>query len=178
MKNRLLSAICTSALLLTAFAASAGNITVPEGADVRLRMLENVSSANATAGQRFNLELEDDIKVDGVVVVPRGAKAVGTVVNTRKKGFMGKGGELNVTLDYVTVGEQRVRLRSAMAREGNDKVGTAVALTVLFGPIGLLKRGHDVELNAGLVMNAFVDEATQVTVAEGGAAATTAAEGQ
>lgn len=136
--------------------------TIPEGTDVRLRLLDKLSSATATEGQRFNLELEDDISIKGEVVVPRGAKAVGTVVSSKKKGFMGKGGELNVMLDYVLHKDQRIRLRATNAREGNDKVGTAVTLTVLFGPLGLLKRGHDVEINPGTVMNAFVDQSSDV----------------
>ena len=41
-------------------------------------------------------------------------------------------------------------------------LGAAVALTVLFGPLGLLKRGHDVEMNPGTVITAFVDQTTEV----------------
>lgn len=150
------------AVMPQAFAG--GLVKVTEGTEVRLRMIEKLSSSTATEGQRFNLELEDDIQVDGKTVVPRGAKAVGTVMSAKKKGFMGKGGELNVMLDYVLFNDQRIRLRSAGSHEGNDKVGTAVTLTVLFGPLGLLKRGHDVEMNPGTVITAFVDESTEVAM--------------
>ncbi len=142
----------------TTFASVAGPVTIPEGTEVKLRMLESLTSATATEGQRFTLELDDDIRINGTVVVPRGAKAVGTVMKAKKKGFMGKGGELNITLDYITVGDDRIRLRAAQGKEGQDKVGTTVVLTVLFGPLGLLKRGHDVEVNSGMVMTAFVDQ--------------------
>ena len=83
-------------------------------------------------------------------------------MSAKKKGYMGKGGELNVMLDYMLVNDQRIRLRSAAAREGNDKMGATVALTVLSGPLGLLKRGHDVEMNPGNVITAFVDQTTEV----------------
>jgi hypothetical protein len=148
-------ALATAMLAVTTFASAA---TVPEGTEVKLRMLDSLSSGTAVEGQRFNLELDDDIRIDGNVVVPRGAKAVGTVTHAKKKGFMGKGGELNVTLDYVTVGEDRIRLRAAEGKEGEDKVGTTVVLTVLFGPLGLLKRGHNVDVNAGTVLTAYVDQ--------------------
>ncbi len=151
-------------LMLSGGAIAAEAVKIPEGTDVRLRLLEKLSSATATEGQRFNLELEEPIQIDGRTVVPAGAKAVGTVLAARKKGFMGKGGELNVMLDYVLVNEQRIRLRSAGSREGNDKVGTAVALTVLFGPLGLLKRGHEVEVNPGTIMTAYVDQTAEVSV--------------
>jgi hypothetical protein len=154
-----------AALLGTsALAAAAGRVTIPEGTEVRLRLVDKLVSGTATEGQRFNLELDEPLSVDGQVVVPAGAKAVGTVVTSKKKGFMGKGGELNVLIDYMIVNDQRVRLRAAKSSEGNDKVGATVALTVLFGPLGLLKRGHNIELNPGQVIPAYVDQSTQVTL--------------
>ena len=163
MKNSRLIAFALAAAMLafTTLVSAAGTRVVPEGTEVRLRMLEGLSSATAIEGQRFTMELDDDIRIDGNVVVRRGAKAVGTVVHAKKKGFMGKGGELNITLDYISVGEDRIRLRAAQGKEGQDKVGTTVVLTVLFGPLGLLKRGHDIEVNPGMVMTAFVDQTTR-----------------
>lgn len=73
-----------------------------------------------------------------VVVVKAGAKATGTVTNAKKAGMMGKAGELNMRLEHLKAGDQRVRLRGSKGKEGEGKVGTAVALTVLFGPIGLI----------------------------------------
>lgn len=162
-------AICV-ALLSCTFVSGVSHAGEPikliEGTSVNLQFVEKVSSANATEGQRFNLILDDDLRVDGVVVVPHGAKAVGTVVNARKRGFMGRAGELNVQVNYLLVGEQRIPLRASSGREGDAKVGATVALTVLFGPIGLLKRGKDVEINPGTVIPAFVD---QTTILEGSA---------
>jgi hypothetical protein len=153
------------------FAAPAFATRLPEGADVKLRMVDKVTSASATEGQRFNLELEEDVLVDGVVVVPRGAKAVGTVVNARKRGHMGKAGALNVLVDYLIVGEQHVPLRASAGREDGGKVGAASALTALFGPIALLTRGRDVELNPGTIVAAQVDQAIEVPLATAAGAA-------
>jgi hypothetical protein len=75
---------------------------------------------------------------------------------------VGKAGELNVQLDYVLVGEQHVRIRAASGKEGDSKVGPAVALTVLFGPLGLLKRGKDVEMNPGTMFSGYVDETVTI----------------
>ena len=35
------------------------------------------------------------------------------------------------------------------------KVGTSVALTVLFGPLGLIKHGKNVEVKAGTALTGF-----------------------
>ena len=135
---------------------------LPEGTDVRLQVTDKLSSATATEGQRFNLVLDEDVQVGGVVVVPRGAKAVGTVISAHKRGHMGKAGELNVQINYLLVGEQRVPLRASSGRSGDSKVGATVALTVLFGPLGLLKRGKEVEIAPGIVLTAQVDQTTVI----------------
>lgn len=163
--NSWMKGLALAGLLALSVTAAGGNtVTVPEGTEVRLRLLDKLVSGTATEGQRFNLELDEPLTVNGRVVVPAGAKAVGTVVASKKKGFMGKGGELNVMVDYMLVNDQRVRLRAAKSSEGNDKVGATVALTVLFGPLGLLKRGHNIELNPGQIIPAYVDQSTQVAL--------------
>ena len=139
-------------------------VTVSEGTEVKMRLLENLSSNNAVIGQKFNLDLDQEVRLNSQVIIPRGTKALGTVVSARKKGFMGRAGELNIKIDYLLLGDQRVALRSTTASEGKSKVGTTVALTVLFGPIGLLKRGKDVEINSGTILSAFIDQTVQIPV--------------
>ena len=156
-------ALLASFLLVASFATLAKSIRIPEGTEVRLQATEKISSATAIEGQRFNLTLDEDVKVGNVVVVSRGAKAVGTVISSHKRGRMGKAGDLNIQINYLLVGEQRVPLRASSGREGDSKVGATVALTVLFGPLGLLKRGKDVELNPGIVLTAQVDQTTVVS---------------
>ena len=72
--------------------------------------------------------------------------------------MMGKGGELNVRLEYLRVGTTKVRLRGTKGKEGDSKTGTAVALTVLFGPIGLIKHGKEIVVKEGAPLAAFVDD--------------------
>ena len=61
-------------------------------------------------------------------------------------------------LEYMKVGDSRVRLRGNKGKEGADKTGTAVALTILFGPLGLIKHGKNVEVKSGAPLKVFVDE--------------------
>jgi len=72
--------------------------------------------------------------------------------------MMGKPGELSVQLQYLVVGGNHVHLRGTKGREGESKTGTTVALTVLFGPIGLIKHGKNVEIPAGTPLTAYVDQ--------------------
>jgi hypothetical protein len=83
---------------------------------------------------------------------------LGTITNAKKAGMMGKGGELNLRLEYLVVSDSRMRMRGTKGREGDGKVGATVALVVLFGPIGLIKHGKNVEIKAGAPLVAYVDQ--------------------
>ena len=125
---------------------------------MKLKFAQDLSSKTATDDDPVNLVLDEDLKVGDVTVAKAGAKALGTVTHAKKAGMMGKGGELNLRLEYLLVGDSRMRLRGTKGKEGEGKVGTAVALTVLFGPIGLIKHGKNVEVKQGTPLLAYVDQ--------------------
>lgn len=137
---------------------SASKVTLKEGTEVKLKFADNLSSKTANEGDPVNLILDEDIKVGDVVVAKAGCKAVGTVTNAKKAGMMGKAGELNMRLEHLKVDDNRVKLRGSKGKEGAGKEGTAVALTVLFGPIGLIKHGKNVDVKAGTPLTAYVDD--------------------
>ena len=138
--------------------AAKGKVLLKEGSEVKLKFADDLSSKTATEGDPVNLILDEDIKVGGVVVAKAGCKAVGTITNAKKAGMMGRAGELNMRLEHLKVGDDRVKLRGSKGKEGQGKEGTAVALTVLFGPIGLIKHGKNVEVKAGTPLTAYVDD--------------------
>jgi len=133
-------------------------LVLKEGTDVKLKFAQDLSSKTAADDDPVNLVLDEDLKVGDVTVCKAGAKALGTVTHAKKAGMMGKGGELNLRLEYLLVGDTRMRLRGTKGKEGEGKVGAAVALTVLFGPIGLIKHGKNVEVKQGTPLLAYVDQ--------------------
>jgi hypothetical protein len=102
--------------------------------------------------------LDDDLKVGESIVVSKGAHAVATVSNAKKAGMMGRPGELSVQIQYFVSGSTHVRIRGTKGRQGNSKTGATVALTVIFGPIGLIKHGKNVEVPAGTPFTAYVEQ--------------------
>jgi hypothetical protein len=70
--------------------------------------------------------------------------------------MMGKAGELNIRLDYLKTGDDKIRLRGTKGKEGESGVTGTVVLTVLFGPIGLIKHGKNVEIKQDQALHAFV----------------------
>ena len=61
-------------------------------------------------------------------------------------------------LQYLIAGNNHVRLRGTKGKEGESKTGATVALTVIFGPIGLIKHGKDVDIPAGTPLTAYIDQ--------------------
>ena len=118
----------------------------------------DLSSKTAVDDDPVNLTLAEDLKVGDVVVARKGAAALGTVSNVHKSGALGKPGDLSIRLEYVKAGDERVKIRGTKGKEGEGKVGATVALTVLLGPVGLLKHGKNVEIAQGTPVTAFVDQ--------------------
>lgn len=137
-------------------------LTLKEGADVSLKFAQDVNSKTANDDDPVALVLDQDIKIGDMVVVKAGAKAVGTITHAKKAGMLGKAGELNMRLDYLITDSGRLRLRGTKGKEGEGKVGATVALTVLFGPIGLIKHGKNVEIKQGTPLLVFTDENYEV----------------
>lgn len=135
-----------------------GKYKLREGEDVSLQFAQDLSSKTAAEGDPVALTLADDLKVNGIVVAKAGSKALGEVSKAEKSGMMGKAGELSIRLNYLKVGESKIRLRGTKGKEGESGVTGAVVLTVLFGPIGLIKHGKNVEIKQGQALHAYVSE--------------------
>ena len=82
----------------------------------------------------------------------------GEVTKAEKNGMMGKAGQLNIRLDYVKTGNDKIRLRGTKGKEGASGTTGAVVLTVLFGPLGLIHHGSNVEIKKGQAIHAFVSD--------------------
>jgi hypothetical protein len=129
-----------------------------DSTEVSLKFAADLNSKTAHEGDPVEFLLDNDIKVGEIVVVAKGSHAVATVSTAKKAGMMGKPGDLSVQLQYLVAGSNRVHLRGTKGKEGESKTGTTVALTVLFGPIGLIKHGKNVDLPAGTPLTAYVDQ--------------------
>jgi len=139
-------------------ACGANGCLLREGTQVELKFANALSSKTAHIGDSVEFQLDDDLKVGDAIVVPKGAHAVATVSDAKKSGMMGRPGELSVQIQYLLVGGNHVRIRGTQGREGDSRTGAAVALTVIFGPIGLIKHGKNIVIPAGTPLTAYVDQ--------------------
>lgn len=93
------------------------------GTEIRLETLRELNSNDSKVSDRFDLEVTEDVKLNGKTVIPAGTRGVGEVVVAKRKGMWGKSGKLETRLLYLEVGEQRIRIAGAAGDKG--KTGTA-----------------------------------------------------
>lgn len=141
-------------------------VEIPDGAEIAVVTTETISSKTATEGDPVTFKVDEDFKVNGIVVITKGTLVKGYVSNAEKNGHFGKAGKLNIRIESTkTVDAQTIKLRASKGKEGEGKTGTTVALVVLFGPLGFLKHGKNAEIKEGTKIKVFTDEAKTVQVA-------------
>jgi hypothetical protein len=136
-----------------------------DGTPVRLRLARNLSSADAKAGETIDFEVLDDVTLDHLMVIPRGAVAIGTVTSAEAKRRMGRGGKLDVTLDFVRLANgQKAALRGVKESKGGGHVGAmtgAIVATSLVvwpaAPFFLFMHGKDTVIPKGTEIPAYID---------------------
>ena len=140
-------------------------VVLPDGTEFEVVTTEEISGKVAVEGDPLTFKVEDDVKVNGQVVIAEGTVVKGTVANAKKSGRLGKGGQLGIRVESTTaVDGQKVKLRASKASEGGDKTGTVIALSVLLSPLFFLKRGKDAKIKAGTKIRVYTDEAKSIQV--------------
>lgn len=138
-------------------------LVIPDGTEFTVVTTEEISSKTATEGDPISFKVDEDVKINGQTVIAKDSLVKGTVASAKKSGFFGRGGNLGIRIESaMTVDGQKLKLRSAKGKEGGDKTGTTVALVVLFGPLGFLKKGKQAIIKPGTQIKVFTDEEKKV----------------
>ncbi len=139
-----------------------------DGTPVKLRIARNMSSADAKTGETVDFEVVEEVKVGEILVVPKGGIAIGTVTLAKPKGMMGKGGKLDLNIDYVRlVNGDKAALRAVKENKGGSTTaamtGAIVASAILFfpaAPFFLFMKGKDIRIPKGTEFTAYVNGET------------------
>jgi hypothetical protein len=138
------------------------NMVLPEGTVVKLKLLHTLNSKTVVLDDPLNFSVAEDVVVGGKSVVKAGSPAIGRVRQAKRASTMGRGAELGLEMQYMKAGRIRVPLRGSAVRQGEDKTGETVALTVLFGLSGLMKHGSEIAVREGSLFTAYVNHDTNV----------------
>lgn len=140
-------------------------VILPDGTEFDIVTVDEISSKTATEGDQLTFKVFEDLKIGGVTVISKDSIVKGTVSNAEHSGHMGKSGKLGIRVDSTTaVDGQKVRLRATKGKQGDDKTGSVIALSLFISPLFLLKHGKDAKIKPGTKIKVFTDEEAKVKI--------------
>jgi uncharacterized protein DUF2846 len=133
-------------------------IVVAEGTPINVTVAKEVTSKEAKPNDAVDFTVAEDLVINGQVVVRKGTPAVGSVINAEKGGYMGKSGKLAVQVESTTTSDgQKLKLRAAKGREGDDKTNSTMALSMISAAF-LFRKGGEAKIAPGTVVTVYVAE--------------------
>ncbi len=138
--------------------------TLLDGTPLKLRLTQTITSHDAKVGEEVPFEVIEDVAVDGVPVIAKGATAMGTVTEALPARRMGRAGKLNINISYVRLRDnEKAMLRAVKDAQGKGHVGAMtgaiVATSIVFfpaAPLFLFMHGKNITIPQGTVITAFV----------------------
>jgi hypothetical protein len=149
--------------------AAAADAPAPRGflledaTPVHLVFSQTVSSATAQTGDTIELEVVDDVTVDGLLIIPHGSTAWATVTDAEHKRHLGRPGKLDINIDKVRLADgEKTLLRAVKDVQGGSHTGAmtgamvATSLVLLpAAPLFLFMHGKDITIPKGTAITAF-----------------------
>jgi len=158
--------------------AASGPATLAAGTTLMLKSKDPVSTATHKKGTKFTTLLENDLVVDGSVVVPKGTVVYGTVVSSRGGKVVG-GASLVVTFTQMMVNNQPIAIvtdeAGAESAPGGTakKVGAGALVGAAAGDAGagaavggalalMTAKGNHLQVPAGTVVQVTLKQPVQI----------------
>src|SRR6202142_1879276 len=81
------------------------DFTLAKGTPIRVKILKTISSATTHVGDALEFEVLEDVLLEGIAVVPKGAKATGVVAESEPKKRFGHSGKLGLNITSVSLAD-------------------------------------------------------------------------
>lgn len=137
-------------------------LVLQDATPIRLRLTRSLAFTTVKPGDRADFETLDDLRIDGVLVMARGARATATMTEAEPKTRMGRGGKFGVNLDCVPLmNGDKAAIRAAKDGQRQGQTGGAPvpagAVVRPAAPSLLFTFGRDEAFPEGTVITAYVD---------------------
>src|SRR5690349_7991330 len=76
--------------------------TIPDGMEFTVVTVDEISSKTAAEGDPLTFKVQQDVKIDGQVVIAKDSIVKGIVAQSKKAGMMGRGGSLGIRVESTT----------------------------------------------------------------------------
>lgn len=157
----------TAARPVAAIAPSAPSESILRaGTKVPLKMSEGLTTKGKKlrVGQRFQLEVAQDVRLGDMTVIPAGTPATGEVTDVRNKGMWGKSGRIGAQLLYMRVNGRQIRLSGQLDDKGVTGTAGVVGAVALVPIAGFFMTGTSANIPLGGAVTGFLDEDVPVVV--------------
>ena len=152
----------------------ASGFRLEDGTPVKLRLQKTLSSKDAVTGETVDFDVVEEIMVNGVLVIPKGSVALGTVTDAEHKKHLGRGGKLDVNIDSVRLADgEKAQLRGVKDVKGGGHTGAmtgAMVATAIVvwpaAPLFLFMHGKDISIPKGTEITAYVNGDTNLDPAK------------
>ncbi len=147
-------------------ASAASTIAIPEGTEFYVITTEALSSKSASVGQRVSMKVDENVLVNGQLVIAKGTPVRAEVGEAKGSGMFGKAGKLSLRIESTTaIDGQKVPLTGSPRAAGKSRTGTMVAVTALVSPVGVFIKGKNATYPEGTRLTVYTDEGLSVNAA-------------
>ena len=109
-------------------------------------------------GQRVQLEVAQDVLLNGRVVIPARSPVEGVLTHVRNKGMWGKSGAIALHINSVNINGTNIRLKGDMDSRGVTGTAGVVGAIVVLPIAGFFVTGTSAEMPLNMAGRAFLDQ--------------------
>ena len=109
-------------------------------------------------GQRVQLEVAQDVLLNGRVVIPARSPVEGVLTHVRNKGMWGKSGAIQLQIKSVSINGTIIRLKGDMDFRGETGTAGVVGAIVILPIAGFFVTGTSAEMPLNMPGRAFLDQ--------------------
>jgi hypothetical protein len=138
---------------------SAGNV-LRAGAPVPVVLSEFLTTKgkHLKVGQEVQLEVAQDVLLNGRVVIPARSPVEGVLTEIRNKGMWGKSGAIHLHINSVNINGTNIRLKGDMDTRGETGTAGVVGAIVVLPIAGFFVTGTSAEMPLNMPGRAFLDQ--------------------
>jgi hypothetical protein len=138
---------------------AAGNV-LRAGAPVPVALSEFLTTKGKRlkVGQRVQLEVAQDVLLNGRVVIPARSPVEGVLTEVRNKGMWGKSGGIHLHIKSVNINGTNIRLKGDMDSRGETGTAGVVGAIVVLPVAGFFVTGTSAEMPLNMPGRAFLDQ--------------------
>lgn len=144
--------------------AAAANI-LPAGTAVHFLTRTELSSRDGRVGEEVDLEVAEDVILNGRVAIAAGTPAVGEVTAVRHRGVWGQGGMIEVELRHVRLADRTIPVSGRFSESQRPRNGAVMASLALLPVFALLLTGSHAVIPAGTFAVGHTLESVEIETA-------------